>query len=169
MDATSAFDGFDRAEGSHHRQVRAPRSIAGGLAEEPGFWAWRLEAACGGLPSSVFFSPDGERGVAPRALRRLGRPLRARTSNDLGSPRRHGNVNLRRLVVMSTLAATLAVGAAESHRWWAAAGGSVRASRGRPAARGLGDPVGPDGSAARPGRAGGSLSRPAIGSAGVRC
>src|SRR6266536_2785753 len=68
MDATSAFDGFDRAEGSHHRQVRAPRSIAGGLAEEPGFWAWRLEAACGGLPSSVFFSPDGERGAARRRV-----------------------------------------------------------------------------------------------------
>src|SRR6266536_3634102 len=73
MDATSAFDGFDRAEGSHHRQVRAPRSIAGGLAEEPGFWAWRLEAACGGLPSSVFFSPDGERGAARRRRERAAR------------------------------------------------------------------------------------------------
>src|SRR6266511_2216825 len=70
MDATSAFDGFDRGEGSHHRQVRAPRSIAGGLAEEPGFWAWRLEAACGGLPSSVFFSPDGERWAARRRRER---------------------------------------------------------------------------------------------------
>ncbi len=81
MDATSviieshaelerAFDAFDRAEGSHHRQIRAPRSIAGGLAEEPGFWAWRLEAACGGLPSSVFFSPDGERGAARRRRER---------------------------------------------------------------------------------------------------
>jgi WhiB family redox-sensing transcriptional regulator len=70
MNATSAFDGFDRAEGSHHRQVRAPRSIAGRLAEEPGFWAWRLEAACGGLPSSVFFSPDGERGAARRRRER---------------------------------------------------------------------------------------------------
>src|SRR6266511_3991550 len=59
MDATSAFDGFDRGEGSHHRQVRAPRSIAGGLAE-----------ACGGLPSSVFFSPDGERGAARRRRER---------------------------------------------------------------------------------------------------
>lgn len=39
------------------------------------FWAWRLEAACRGLPSSVFFSPDGERG--PLAGGGNGRPSRS--------------------------------------------------------------------------------------------
>jgi WhiB family transcriptional regulator, redox-sensing transcriptional regulator len=38
-------------------------------------WAWRLEAACGGLPSSVFFSPDGERGAARRRRERAAKQV----------------------------------------------------------------------------------------------
>jgi WhiB family transcriptional regulator, redox-sensing transcriptional regulator len=46
--------------------------------EERGFWTWRLEAACGGLPSSVFFSPDGERGAARRRRERAAKAICAR-------------------------------------------------------------------------------------------
>jgi WhiB family redox-sensing transcriptional regulator len=38
-------------------------------------WAWRLEAACGGLPSSVFYSPDGERGAARRRRERAAKAI----------------------------------------------------------------------------------------------
>jgi WhiB family transcriptional regulator, redox-sensing transcriptional regulator len=39
------------------------------------FWAWRLEASCRGLPSSVFFSPDGERGAARRRRERTAKQV----------------------------------------------------------------------------------------------
>jgi WhiB family transcriptional regulator, redox-sensing transcriptional regulator len=39
------------------------------------FWGWRLEAACGGLPSSMFFSPDGERGAARRRRERAAKQV----------------------------------------------------------------------------------------------
>jgi WhiB family redox-sensing transcriptional regulator len=38
-------------------------------------WAWRLDGACGGLPSSVFFSPDGERGAARRRRERAAKAV----------------------------------------------------------------------------------------------
>lgn len=45
-------------------------------AAGPGrIWAWRLEAACGGLPSSVFFSPEGERGAARRRRERAAKQV----------------------------------------------------------------------------------------------
>jgi WhiB family transcriptional regulator, redox-sensing transcriptional regulator len=49
--------------------------LRGGMLEEPGLWAWRLEAACGGLPSSVFFSPEGERGAARRRRERAAKAI----------------------------------------------------------------------------------------------
>ncbi len=48
---------------------------AQGPLEELGFWVWRLEAACGGLPSSMFFSPDGERGAARRRRERAAKAI----------------------------------------------------------------------------------------------
>jgi WhiB family redox-sensing transcriptional regulator len=64
MDATSVVTG------------RAP---AAGLREaELATWAWRMQAACGGLPSSVFFSPDGERGAARRRRERAAKVICAR-------------------------------------------------------------------------------------------
>jgi WhiB family transcriptional regulator, redox-sensing transcriptional regulator len=49
--------------------------LRGGMLEELGLWAWRLEAACGGLPSSVFFSPEGERGAARRRRERAAKAI----------------------------------------------------------------------------------------------
>jgi WhiB family redox-sensing transcriptional regulator len=46
-----------------------------GLAAELAGWSWRLEAACGGLPSSTFFSPDGERGAARRRRERAAKAV----------------------------------------------------------------------------------------------
>jgi WhiB family transcriptional regulator, redox-sensing transcriptional regulator len=42
--------------GEHHRQAD---QWVGTLGE---FWSWRAEASCRDLDSSIFFSPDGERG-----------------------------------------------------------------------------------------------------------
>jgi WhiB family redox-sensing transcriptional regulator len=38
-------------------------------------WAWRLDAACGGMPSSVFYSPEGERGMARRRRERAAKVI----------------------------------------------------------------------------------------------
>jgi WhiB family transcriptional regulator, redox-sensing transcriptional regulator len=38
-------------------------------------WTWRLDAACGGLPSSVFYSPEGERGMARRRRERAAKAI----------------------------------------------------------------------------------------------
>lgn len=46
-----------------------------GLAAELAGWAWRLDAACGGLPSSMFFSPEGERGAARRRRERTAKAV----------------------------------------------------------------------------------------------
>jgi WhiB family transcriptional regulator, redox-sensing transcriptional regulator len=50
-------------------------SPAATALEELATWAWRLEAACGGLPSSVFYSPDGERGAARRRRERAAKAI----------------------------------------------------------------------------------------------
>jgi WhiB family redox-sensing transcriptional regulator len=64
--------------------VRPPRRPAGGAAEPVGpvvprkevrDWTWRLDAACGGLPSSVFYSPEGERGMARRRRERAAKAI----------------------------------------------------------------------------------------------
>ena len=46
-----------------------------GLAAELAGWTWRLEAACGGLPSSMFFSPEGERGAVRRRRERAAKAV----------------------------------------------------------------------------------------------
>jgi WhiB family redox-sensing transcriptional regulator len=38
-------------------------------------WTWRLDAACGGMPSSVFYSPEGERGMARRRRERAAKVI----------------------------------------------------------------------------------------------
>jgi WhiB family redox-sensing transcriptional regulator len=45
------------------------------LAAELASWTWRLHAACGGLPSSMFFSPDGERGATRRRRERAAKAV----------------------------------------------------------------------------------------------
>jgi WhiB family redox-sensing transcriptional regulator len=82
----------DRTEGGHPTPTpggrpdlpgggRAAPTVGGrvdltaGLVAELASWTWRLDAACGGLPSSVFFSPDGERGAARRRRERAAKAV----------------------------------------------------------------------------------------------
>ena len=39
------------------------------------YWHWREWAACRGMDSEVFFSPDGERGIAKRARERAAKAI----------------------------------------------------------------------------------------------
>jgi WhiB family redox-sensing transcriptional regulator len=55
--------------------VRGREDLPHGLAAELAGWAWRLDAACGGLPSSMFFSPEGERGAARRRRERTAKAV----------------------------------------------------------------------------------------------
>lgn len=52
-----------------------PGAVTAPLDAELATWAWRLDGACGGLPSSVFFSPDGERGAARRRRERAAKAV----------------------------------------------------------------------------------------------
>jgi len=61
------------------------------------YWRWREWAACKGMGSELFFSPDGERGVAKRTRERAAKavcdacPVRKPClAHALASEERHG-------------------------------------------------------------------------------
>ena len=61
-------------EWSKPEQVRAWRD-PDEQAFLPAFWSWRLHAACRGVDTDLFYSPEGERGLARASRERAAKAI----------------------------------------------------------------------------------------------